>query len=68
MKSMELDSKYSYIIVVPSLPSPLLNPAIDLKEHEQDHYQFVFTFQDSLESEVAYNTDRITQDLVSMRC
>jgi hypothetical protein len=68
MKNMELDSKYSYIIVVLPHPSPFLNPTIDLKEHDQDHYQFVFTFLDNSESEVAYHISRTTQSLFSMMC
>jgi hypothetical protein len=68
MKSMALYSKYSYMIVVPSHPYPFLNLTIDLKEHDQDHYQFVFTFLDNSESEVAYHISRTTQSLFSMMC
>jgi len=53
---MSLDSKYSYIIAVPLHSSPFLNPTVGLKEHKQDHYQFVFAFLDNLESEVASHT------------
>jgi hypothetical protein len=64
---MALDSRYSYTAVLPR-SSPFLNPTVSLKEHEQDHYQFIFDFLDNLESEVASHTARTTQSLVSMRC